>query len=111
MIAGDSFIGLSKQVDEPYRAMVTLIAATGLRIGELLAMRWRALDLDLGTLTVRESVFEGQFQIYTHVVDSSHRQVVEALEERLFAELDPNGPKLAIAAAPAEPASAGSSDS
>jgi len=33
--------------------------------------------------------------IYTHVVDASHRRAVEALEERLFSELevDPNGPK------------------
>jgi integrase len=36
--------------------------ATRLRIGELLALRWRALDLDRGTLAVRESVFEGKFQ-------------------------------------------------
>ena len=34
--------------------------------------------------------------IYTHVVDASHRKAVEALEERLFSELDPNGPKLRI---------------
>ena len=62
IIAGDSFAKLLKQVDEPYRTMVSLIAATGLRIGELLGLRWRALDLDIGTLAVRESVFEGQFQ-------------------------------------------------
>lgn len=43
--------------------MVSLIAATGLRIGELLALRWSALDLDAGTLAVRESVFEGTFQL------------------------------------------------
>jgi integrase len=42
--------------------MIGLIAATGLRIGELLALRWRALDLDVGTLSVRESVFEGKIQ-------------------------------------------------
>jgi integrase len=42
--------------------MVQIIAATGLRIGELLALRWSALDLDNGTLAVRESVFEGTFQ-------------------------------------------------
>ena len=42
--------------------MVSLIAATGLRIGELLALRWGALDLEIGTLAVRESVFEGKFQ-------------------------------------------------
>ena len=42
--------------------MVSLIAATGLRIGELLALRWSSLDLEAGTLAVRESVFEGKFQ-------------------------------------------------
>jgi integrase len=42
--------------------MVSLIAATGLRVGELLALRWSALDLVGGTLSVRESVFEGTFQ-------------------------------------------------
>ena len=45
--------------------MVSLIAATGLRIGELLGLRWRALDLDIGTLAVRESVFEGHVQAPT----------------------------------------------
>lgn len=201
IITGDRFAELLKQLAEPYRTMVSLIAATGLRIGELLALRWRTRDLDVGTLTVRESVFEGQFQlpktqralrtiplgphaiaaltahrqrvnrrasedlvfgnrrgdplreskllrnvlqpaaeavnlgrvtwhqfrhihssllndlrvpvkiaqeqlghasisttlnIYTHVVDASHRQAVEAVEKRLFADVDPSGPKLAI---------------
>jgi len=43
--------------------MVRLIAATGLRIGKLLALRWSALDLETGSLAVRESVFEGKFQL------------------------------------------------
>ena len=42
--------------------MVRLIAAAGLRIGELLALRWCTLDLEGGSLAVRESVFEGKFQ-------------------------------------------------
>src|SRR5712692_7456458 len=42
--------------------MVRLIAATGLLIGELLALRWCTLDLEGGSLAVRESVFEGKFQ-------------------------------------------------
>jgi len=62
MIAGDDFVKLLKQLGEPYRTMVSLIAATGLRVGELLALRWGALDLAVGTLAVRESVFEGKFQ-------------------------------------------------
>jgi integrase len=42
--------------------MIGLIAATGLRIGELLGLRWRALDLEVGTFNVRESVYEGKAQ-------------------------------------------------
>ena len=42
--------------------MVSVLAATGLRVGELLAVRWRVIDLGLGTLAVRESVSEGKFQ-------------------------------------------------
>jgi integrase len=42
--------------------MVRLIAVTGMRVGELLAVRWRSLDLEIGTLSVRESVYEGKFQ-------------------------------------------------
>jgi len=37
-------------------------ALTGLRIGEMLGLRWRALDLTNGTLRVLESAFEGQRQ-------------------------------------------------
>jgi integrase len=62
MIAGDDFGKLLKEVDEPYRMMIGLIAATGLRVGELLGLRWRALDLEVGTLNVRESVYEGKTQ-------------------------------------------------
>jgi integrase len=62
IIAGPAFAKLLKTLDEPARTMVSLIAATGLRIGELLALRWRVLDLEIGTLAVRESVYEGQFQ-------------------------------------------------
>jgi integrase len=57
------FLQAPKHVGAPHRTMVSLIAATGLRIGELLGLRWRALDLDVGTLAVRESVFEEHFQL------------------------------------------------
>jgi integrase len=62
MIAGDDFAKLLGQLNEPHRTMVSLIAATGLRIGELLALRWSSLNLEVGALSVRESVFEGKFQ-------------------------------------------------
>jgi integrase len=62
LIVGDSLAQLLEHLEEPYRTMVRLIAATGLRIGELLALRWSALDLEAATLVVRASVFEGTFQ-------------------------------------------------
>jgi integrase len=62
IIAGADFARLLNELGEPHRTMIELTAATGLRIGELLAVRWRALDLEVGTLSVRESVFEGKFQ-------------------------------------------------
>jgi integrase len=210
IIAGTDFAKLLGQLGEPHRTMVSLIAATGLRIGELLALRWSALDLDAGTLAVRESVFEGTFQlpktqraqrtiplgpravkaladhrkratqrepgdlvfsnrkgqpfreakllqrvlqpaaieaglgrvtwhqfrhihsslmsdlrvpvkiaqeqlghasisttlnVYTHVVDASHRSAVEAVEDRLFVDLDSNGLESARALKNATPAS------
>ena len=62
IIAGESVAKLLQKVNEPDRTMVRLIAATGLRVGEMLALRWSALDLEVGTLTVPESVFQGHFQ-------------------------------------------------
>jgi integrase len=54
---------LLKQLREPYRSMVILAALTGLRVGELLALRWRMVDLTAGTVRISESVFHGQVQL------------------------------------------------
>jgi integrase len=44
--------------------------------------------------------------IYTHVVDASHRKAIEAVERELFTDLDPNGPKLANGIQTSPPVSA-----
>jgi integrase len=54
---------LLAQVREPYRSMVILAVLTGLRVGELLALRWKMIDLTAGTIRVSESVFHGQVQL------------------------------------------------
>src|SRR5712692_9605539 len=46
---------------EPSRSLVLLLMLTGLRIGELLALRWRNVDLAAGLLRVEETVYEGHF--------------------------------------------------
>jgi integrase len=36
---------------------------TGLRIGELLALRWQDIDFDKGSFSVRQTVYEGHFDV------------------------------------------------
>ena len=46
---------------EPSRSLARLLAFTGLRIGELLALRWRNVDLERGLLRVTQTVYDGHF--------------------------------------------------
>ena len=52
---------LLEALPEPSRSLAWLLSFTGLRIGELLALRWRDVDLDAGLIRVRQTVYEGQF--------------------------------------------------
>ena len=47
---------LQDALDEPYRTMVWLTCATGVRVSELLALRWSAIDWQHSCLWVREAV-------------------------------------------------------
>ena len=46
---------------EPLRTIVILATMTGLRIGEILALRWGRIDLLQGTLLVAETCYKGHF--------------------------------------------------
>jgi integrase len=52
---------LIEKLAEPSRSIVSLLAMTGLRIGELLALRWQDVELQNGFLSVRQTVYEGHF--------------------------------------------------
>jgi integrase len=52
---------LVPRLPEPSRSLVLLLMLTGLRIGELLALRWRNVDLAVGLVRVEETVYEGHF--------------------------------------------------
>ena len=52
---------LAAALDEPARSITLLLALTGLRVGELLALRWGNIDLKARLLRVSETVYDGHF--------------------------------------------------
>ena len=52
---------LIANLSEPTRSLVQLLVSTGLRVGELLALRWGNVDLDSGLLRITETVYDGHF--------------------------------------------------
>jgi integrase len=60
-------------LEEPVRTLVVVSALTGLRIGELTALRWKHVDSARGVIQVRETVSEGNFG--TPKTRSSRREI------------------------------------
>lgn len=52
---------LLSRLEEPCRSVVLIAVSTGLRIGEILALRWKRIDLLSGTLEVAETFSSGEF--------------------------------------------------
>lgn len=48
-------------LNEPARSVTLLLVLTGLRVGELLALRWGSIDLNARLLRVVETVYDGHF--------------------------------------------------
>ncbi len=62
-ISPESLRALLERLPEPSRSIATLLAMTGLRVGELLALRWQDIDFDKGFFSVRQTVYEGHFDV------------------------------------------------
>src|SRR5262249_56123432 len=50
---------LLTHLPEPVRTMVLLAVLTGLRVGEILALRWQDVDLEKGELRVEQAIYRG----------------------------------------------------
>ena len=55
----DEAARLIEGADPEWRSMITVALRTGLRLGELLALRWRDVDLEAGRLVVRQAAARG----------------------------------------------------
>jgi integrase len=52
---------LLPELSDPCRTVVQLAVLTGMRIGEILALRWKRVDLLRGTLEIAENYSDGEF--------------------------------------------------
>lgn len=51
---------LLRAVDDDWRTMVLVALRTGMRMGELIALRWQDVDLVAGKITVRQNAVKGK---------------------------------------------------
>jgi integrase len=61
ILTPDQFLQVRDRLKEPARSIATVLVLTGLRIGEILALRWKYVDLCRHTLRVAETVYDGHF--------------------------------------------------
>jgi integrase len=60
MLTSEEFRKLAARLAEPYRVMATVAICTGLRISEVLALRWEHIDFAAGTMLVQQGVVNGR---------------------------------------------------
>lgn len=56
----EKFQELLALLKEPHRTMVTVAMCTGLRVSEILALRWEHIDFPTGTMLVQQGVVNGR---------------------------------------------------
>lgn len=96
--------------NQPLRTIVILATMTGLRIGEILALRWGRIDLLRGTLLVAETCYKGHFG--TPKTRASRREVplapvvVRELKKHYSHSADHSREALVFSAGPGVPLAA-----
>jgi integrase len=92
-IAPEKIRELLDHLPEPSASLAWLLVLTGLRIGELLALRWQNVDLEHGVLRVTQALYDGVFD--SPKTQRSKRSVplgaksIEILSARKPADVNP----------------------
>jgi integrase len=60
VITPEKFQELIAILEEPYRTMVIVAICTGLRVSEVLALRWEHIDFSTGVILVQQGVVSGR---------------------------------------------------
>lgn len=60
VLTPEEFQELVAKLQEPYSVMATVAVCTGLRISEVLALRWEHIDFEAGTMLVQQGVVNGR---------------------------------------------------
>ena len=60
VLTPEEFQEMAAHLAEPYRVMATVAVCTGLRISEVLALRWEHIDFHAGTMLVQQGVVNGR---------------------------------------------------
>jgi integrase len=60
ILAPEKFLELVAVLREPYRTMAIVAMCTGLRVSEILALRWEHIDFEAGQMMVQQGVVNGR---------------------------------------------------
>ena len=60
ILTPEKFLELVSEVREPYRTMVIVAMCTGMRVSEVLALRWEHIDFKAGAMLVQQGVVNGR---------------------------------------------------
>ena len=82
VLSRDEARAIVAATDEPYRALVEVLAWCGLRLGEAFALRRRSVDLDAGVLTVSESLSDANGRL-SFEAPKTHQHRTITLDEGL----------------------------
>ena len=60
ILTPENFQELVSMLREPYRTMVIVAMCTGMRVSEVLALRWEHIDFEAGAMLVQQGVVNGR---------------------------------------------------